>query len=179
MNGQTAIVEWSNAPTTPRTWVSIVPVGTPDGAHTGRWKDTMRQPSGSYENGPLDLGAYEARFYGDEGYDKLLARVRFNVGSDAALMMRTVQGQILKVFVNDRLSAVLTWSNAPTAAKAWVSVVPVGTAQTAHVGQWIYTAQTAAGRYETGPLAPGEYEARFYADEGYEKMIEKVRFRVQ
>jgi hypothetical protein len=179
VNGQTAILNWSNAPTTPGTWVSIVPAGTPDGTHTGRWRYTENQAAGTYQDGPLDPGAYEARFYADANYGQLVDRVRFNVGTDAALMLRTVVGQILRVVVNGRDGAVLTWTNAPTAARAWVSVVPVGTAVTAHVGKWTYTSQTAAGRYETGPLAVGEYEARFYEDEGYGRLIEQVRFRVQ
>jgi len=74
--------------------------------------------------------------------------------------------------------AIVTWSNAPTSEGAWVSVVPVGTPETSHVGKWTYTNQTAASRYEAGPLRTGEYEARFYGNAAYSNLIERVRFRV-
>lgn len=81
LNGQSAVVEWSNAPTSTGSWVSIVPVGTSNGAHVGRWAYTQSKSSGRYENGPLAPGAYEARFYADGGYGQLVDRVPFEVGA--------------------------------------------------------------------------------------------------
>ena len=81
LNGQRAVVDWSNAPTSNGAWVSIVPVGTSDGANAGRWAYTQSKASGRYENGPLAPGAYEARFYADGGYGQLVDRVPFDVGA--------------------------------------------------------------------------------------------------
>ena len=175
LNGRRAFVDWANAPTTSGSWVSIVPVGTGDGTHVGRWTYTEQKSSGTYENGPLDAGAYEARFYGDSGYAKLFDRVRFDVAPD--VVGPPGQGRYVAVRVDGR-AATLTWFNAPAASGSWVSIVPVGTADSAHVGKWIYTNQAASGKYESGPLSPGVYEARFYGDGGYDKLVDRVTFRI-
>ncbi len=47
-----------------------------------------------------------------------------------------------------------------------------------HTGKWVYTQQTASGRYGTGALSPGNYEARFYADGGYGQLVDRVQFRI-
>jgi hypothetical protein len=173
VNGKRAIVEWSNAPVTDGAWVSIVPVGTQDGAHAGRWAYTEKKSSGRYENGPLEPGEYEARFYGDNGYGRILDRARFTVVPDSTRGYE----RILSVQLRGR-SAVVTWSNAPTGSGAWVSVVPAGTADSVHTGKWTYTSSTASGLYESGPLNPGDYEARFYGDGGYGQIVDRFRFRV-
>lgn len=164
------IVNWSNAPTSAGTWVSIVPAGTPDGQHTGRWDYTKGTPSGQYESGPLEPGKYEARFYGDSGYGKIIARVPFEV-----LGMTT---DFLSVTLNGRVATV-NWTNAPAASGAWVSIVPVGTADSTHTGQWGYTNSTPSGSFKSGALPPGEYEARFYGDGGYGKILSRTRFVVE
>jgi hypothetical protein len=169
--GPGAVVEWSNAPTTNGSWVSIVPLGTPDDRHVSWWVFTKNQPSGSYEYGPLARGSYEARFYADEGYGQLVDRVRFELGAETA-------PDILRVQVDGRGYAIVTWSNAPTPERAWVSVVPVGTSDAIQVGMWAYTNRSTAGQYEAGPLSAGEYEARFYGNAGYDWLIQRVRFRV-
>ena len=81
LKGQSAVVDWSNAPISNVSWVSIVPAGTSDGAHTGRWSYTQSKASGRYENGPLAPGSYEARFYADGSYSQLVDRVPFEVGA--------------------------------------------------------------------------------------------------
>jgi hypothetical protein len=173
VNGKRAIVDWSNAPTTDGAWVSIVPVGTQDSAHVGRWTYTEKRSTGRYENGPLEPGHYEARFYGDNGYGRILDRVRFTVASDGARGSE----RILNVQLRGR-NAVVAWFNAPTGSGAWVSVVPAGTADSAHVGKWSYTNSTASGVYDSGPLNAGDYEARFYGDGGYGQILERFPFRV-
>ncbi len=173
VNGNRARVEWSSAPVTEGAWVSIVPAGTPDGSHVGRWAYTSGKSAGTYENGPLDIGAYEARFYGDGGYTQILDRVRFNVGADAPST-----GHIIGVRVEGR-AAVLSWGNAPTGdPQAWVSVVPATMSDGTHANKWVYTNGKATGVYTTGELTPGDYQARFYADGGYEKIIDRINFHV-
>lgn len=178
VNGRHAIVDWSNAPTTSGSWVSIVTVGTADSTHIGRWVYTEQKGSGRYENGPLDPGSYEARFYADAAYGNLVDRVRFEIGHDKGASP-AAQGRILSVQVDGRRFGIVTWSNAPTDNGSWVSIVPAGTPDTAHVGRWAYTGQTASGKYESGPLSAGEYEARFYSDSGYGRLVERVRFRLE
>ena len=173
VNGKQAILNWANAPVGDGAWVSIVPAGTPDGTHVGRWTYTEKKSSGQYENGPLAPGEYEARFYGDNGYGRILDRARFTVAADSS----SGYGKILGVQLRGR-SAIVSWSNAPTGEGAWVSVVPVGTADSTHVGKWSYTSSTASGAYESGPLNPGDYEARFYGDGGYGQLVERLQVRV-
>lgn len=163
------VLSWSSAPTNEGTWVSIVPAGTPDGQHTGRWEYTKARPNGQYESGPLSPGRYEARFYGDSGYGKILARAPFEI-----VGMTT---DFLRVELKGR-TATVVWSNAPTQRGAWVSIVPVGTPDGQHTGRWSYTESAPSGTYESGGLAPGSYEARFYGDSGYEKILSRARFVV-
>jgi hypothetical protein len=83
LNGRNAVVEWSNAPTSVGSWVSIVVAGTPDGAHSGMYQYTNEKASGRYEKKEvLPPGAYEARFYADHYYGQLVDRVRFEVGAE-------------------------------------------------------------------------------------------------
>jgi hypothetical protein len=174
LDGRRAVVDWAGAPTTDRAWVSIVPAGTADGSHVGRWVYTESKSAGRFVNGPLEVGAYEARFYADGGYGAIVDRVRFDVKDEIAGQA----GRYINVQVDGRRFAILNWSNAPTTKGAWVSIVPVGTPDGSHVGRWAYTNEAPSGRYESGPLTPGEYEARFYGDGGYSALVDRIRFRV-
>lgn len=172
VDARRARVEWTNAPTTEGAWVSIVPAGTSDGSHVGMWTYTESKSSGRFERDSLEPGAWEARFYADGGYGQLVDRVPFEIriGGGAG-------GRYLGVQLDGRNTTV-NWSNAPTGKGAWVSVVPAGTSDREHLGRWVYTNETSSGRYPVGPLPPGEYEARFYADGGYEAIVDRIRFRV-
>lgn len=79
LRGHSAVVTWYNAPTGASAWVSVVPAGTADSSHVGKWSYTNATPSGTYESGPLNPGDYEVRFYGDSGYGQILDRLRFRV----------------------------------------------------------------------------------------------------
>jgi len=167
-----AMVSWREGTSDPNSWVSVVPVGTPDGQHTGRWMYTKGASTGMYDSGALAPGDYEARFYADGGYSKLLDRVRFTVGSERSTRM-------LNVEVTGQRNALVSWRDGTSDPSSWVSVVPVGTSDGTHVGKWMYTKGARTGIYDSGPLAPGEYEARFYADDGYGKLMDRLGFTVR
>ncbi len=170
-----ALVTWREGTSDTGSWVSVVPIGTGDGQHVGKWIYTKGAPSGVYDSGLLSPGEYEARFYADGGYGKLIDRVRFTVrGSTGGPMSR-----MLSVEVTPQRNALVTWREGTSDGGSWVSVVPIGTPDGSHVGKWIYTKGAPIGIYDSGALAPGEYEARFYADGGYGKLIDRVRFTVR
>ena len=171
---RTALVSWREGTSDPKSWVSVVPAGTSDGTHVGKWMYTKGAASGIYDSGPLASGEYEARFYADDGYGKLLDRVRFTVEAAPIGMSRR-----LSVEVTPQRSALVSWREGTSDPNSWVSVVPIGTGDGTHVGKWMYTKGARTGIYDSGALAPGEYEARFYADGGYEKLIDRVRFTVR
>lgn len=170
-----ALVSWSNGTSDPNSWVSVVPVGTPDGSHVGKWKYTQGASSGMYDSGTLAPGEYEARFYADGGYGKLISRVRFTVSGS----LGGSAGRMLSVEITPQKSALVSWRRGTADTGSWVSVVPVGTPDGSHVGKWMYTKGAPTGIYDSGPLAAGQWEARFYADGGYEKLIDRERFTVR
>lgn len=77
VGARAAVLMWTSSGSS--SWVSVVPTGTPDGQHTGRWIYTRDYPSKSWEAAQIPPGEYEARYYGDGGYDKILDRVRFTI----------------------------------------------------------------------------------------------------
>lgn len=169
-----AVVDWSNGTPDKASWVSVVPAGTGDGAHVGKWIYTQGATSGRYEAGSLTAGEYEARFYADGGYSKLIDRVRFSVAP-----FEGSGGKMLKVHVTADRHALVDWSNGTADTGSWVSVVPAGTLDSTHTGKWVYTQGKSSGRYDSGSLSPGEYEARFYGDGGYGKLLDRARFSVR
>jgi hypothetical protein len=75
-------------------------------------------------------------------------------------------GQPLEVqkFGDGRIRAI--WRGSPGGSGDWMSVVPVGTPDSTHVGQWRY-APTTSGYFDFGPYGAGNYELRFYLNDSY------------
>lgn len=170
-----ALITWRGGTPDPQSWISFVPAGTPDSQHTGKWIYTKGNSSGVYDSGTLPPGDYEARFYADNGYGKLLDRVRFTIPGVAG----GLGSRMLNVEVTPQRSALVAWRDGTSDPQSWVSVVPAGTPDGQHTGKWIYTKGAPTGIYDVGALNPGDYEARFYADNGYGKLIDRVRFTVR
>jgi hypothetical protein len=168
-----AAVSWNKLTPEPNSWISVVPAGTPDGQHAGRWIYTKGNPTGTYDSGELPAGEYEARFYDDGAYGKLISRMRFTIAGLSGQASR-----ILSVEITPSRTALVRWANGTPDTKSWVSVVPLGTSDSQHAQKWTYTQGTASGQYDSPALAPGEYEARFYADGGYSQLIDRIRFYV-
>jgi hypothetical protein len=68
----------------------------------------------------------------------------------------------------------LSWQGAPGGSQDWVSIAPVGMADTNHIGQWRY-ATTASGSVELGPLQQGVYEVQFYLKDG-DDVVSRMTF---
>ncbi len=74
----------------------------------------------------------------------------------------------------------VTWFKTPGNQQDWITVVKVGTADTAW-GKWTYLKGAKSGKYEVKGLAAGDYEARLYYDypKGGFKVIERLLFTVK
>ena len=96
-------------------------------------------------------------------------------------------GSVMHIQIMNVTSSTVAGATA-TCLRSRVTTIPISVAHASaaargrpaasHANRWMYTSQAAAGRYETGPLPSGDYEARFYGDGGYSRLIERLRFRV-
>ena len=162
-----AALAWPRGAAPETSWVSVVPVGTPDRAHAGRWVYTRNAGGESYDSGPLAPGDYEARLYADIGFGNIVDRVRFKVEGAVRVLDVKLAGR----------TAIVSWANAPAEATAWVSVVRAGTPDNQFAGPWTYTFGHPTGTLRTPPLAVGNHEARFYGNNG--NVVERSPFSVR
>jgi hypothetical protein len=73
----------------------------------------------------------------------------------------------------------VSWSGLTTSSTNWVAYAPEGSPETT-VTRWTYTGGAATGSFTfEGPLAPGRYVARTFADDSYSKTYESAPFVVQ
>ncbi|MDO6461756.1 hypothetical protein Q4485_13680 [Granulosicoccaceae sp. 1_MG-2023] len=163
-------------------WVSIAPVGSPDG-QLNMWLYTNGTQTVTAE-GPVEgrlgfyseyigIGDYEARLFLN-GSSVPTTRVAFEVTEAAApetelstSAQSYVFGDTVEVF----------FSNAEGSGADWISIAPVGSPD-AEMRMWIYTHGTQTVANE-GPLegsvsfyseyiGVGEFEARYFANDGTE-----------
>jgi hypothetical protein len=170
--GGTVTATWSGicAPTS-RDWIGLFTPGAPSTSYVA-WRYTTGTAGG---NAPLTVpatlapGTYELRLFSNGGYTQL-AVTSITVGAgctgDANLSASPTS-------VAAGGSVTATWNNicAPT-SRDWIGIFAPGAANTSYVA-WRYTTGTASGSVPLtipAALAPGSYELRLFANNGYTRL---------
>jgi subtilisin family serine protease len=171
----------SNGPANISDWVMMVPVGSPPqtwGPYMYLSGSKTRPASGlasaSFDfTAPSAGGDYELRFYANDGWTLLATSAVVTVSSaQPALRINGVSGPVT-VRVGSTIN--VNVSNGPGHISDWVMMVPAGAAPQTW-GTYMYLSGTktrpAAGMTSatiafTAPASAGNYEFRFYQNDGW------------
>ena len=169
--GGTVTAIWSGvcAPTS-RDWIGVYLPGAANTSYVA-WAYTTGAASGSV---PLTIpavlvpGTYELRLFSNGGYTRL-AVSNFTVGP--VCTGGNLSASPSSVAAGGSVTA--TWSSvcAPT-SRDWIGIFLPGAANTSYVA-WRYTTGTASGSVPftiPASLAPGTYELRLFANNGYTRL---------
>jgi hypothetical protein len=178
--GGSVSVTWSciSAPTT-RDWIGLFAPGAPNTSYVA-WRYTTGTASGSV---PLTIpatlapGTYELRLFSNGGYTQL-AVTSITVGAGCT-GGASLSASPTSVAAGGSVTA--TWSNVCTpTSRDWIGIFLPGAPNTSYVA-WRYTTGTASGSVPlTVPatLAPGSYELRLFANNGYTRLGTSNTFAV-
>ena len=172
-------VHFSNAPGSTKDWISVVPSGTPDNVAGEYQYIPNGMTSGLLTFYPQNPGQYEVRAYYDyrkKGYT-VSFRSQFTVfDSDRLQYVDEKKQDINKLRISHKGLLIFTdkdryqqnesvqvcFFESTQNSGDWISVVPVGTADT-DAGNYQYLpVGMEQGILEFPPLTPGKYEARVY-----------------
>jgi hypothetical protein len=170
--GTSVTVAWSGmcAPTT-RDWIGLFAPGTTNTTYVA-WRYTTGTVSGSV---PLTIpatlapGTYELRLFSNGGYTTLaVTSITVTAGCTGPASLGASPTS-----VPAGSSVTGTWSNLCTpTTRDWIGIFAPGAANNAYVA-WRYTTGAGSGSVPlTVPatLAPGTYELRLYANNGYTRL---------
>jgi hypothetical protein len=165
--GGTLNVNWTGiASPTPKDWVVLVPIGSPD-ANWVAWRYTTGTASGSMGLAippTVPMGSYELRLLANDTWQRLAVSNIVRVGPTVVMSPSTVApGGTMTV----TYSGVLT----PT-SKDWLALVPLNGADANWVA-WLYTSGRAADSLTfTLPanLAAGLYDLRLFANDSFDRL---------
>jgi hypothetical protein len=168
-------VIWAGLPGNQNDWVGITPSGAP-ATTVSTWVYVAGAVTGrtSFDAANLAPGSYVARAYLDDSYTVLAESAVFTV---TAAIPAGVTTDLSTYALGQSIT--ISWTGLTTNATNWVDYAPAGSSDTT-VTRWSYTGGLAAGSllFE-GPLAPGMYVARTFANDTYIKTGESAVFAVQ
>lgn len=172
---QSITVTWSGLPGNQHDWIALVPSQSQTISNPTRWVYTNGQAAGSFAfDGIANAGTYVARAFENDSYTLLAQSAVFTVN---AVVGTTITTNATTYTLGQPVT--VSWTNAPTNASDWVSIAPAGSSDVV-VTRWAYSGGVANGsRVFEGPLATGNYVARFYVNDSYAKVAESVTFSVQ
>src|SRR5271155_4740448 len=188
--GAALAIAVANGPGNTTDWVGLAAAGTPDSSYISWYylDGTQSAPAVGLTaatvmmTAPAANGAYEARFYPNNGYTAT-ARASFTVASPAPAPPPPPSPPATSIVVNGSSNAVVTQgaalaiavANGPGNTTDWVGLAAAGTPDSSYIS-WYYldgtqsapaVGLTAATVMMTAPAANGAYEARFYPNNGY------------
>jgi YD repeat-containing protein len=173
--GSTITVNWT-APSghASNDWVGLYKVGSSDNSYLW-WQYTGTATSGSFNvTVPNQVDRYEFRYFTNGGY----TRVAVSPSFIANLAGYSVSASPTTVTAGGQLT--INWS-APSGRPItdWISVALVGSGNTTGA-YWQYTNGTTSGNVTiVGPSQAGQYEIRYYQQDGYTKAAISNAFTVE
>jgi len=177
--GNSVTVSWNGicAPTT-RDWIALAAVGAPATSYFA-WRYTTGTTSGSAPltvPATLAAGTYELRLFANGGYTQL-AVTTITVG--AGCTGPTLGASPTSVAAGTAVTG--TWNGIcqPT-TRDWIGIFLPGAANTSYVA-WRYTTGAASGNVPLtipATVAPGTYELRLFANNGYLRLGTSNAFTV-
>jgi hypothetical protein len=170
--GGTVTATWSGicAPST-RDWIALAAPGAPATSYLA-WVYTNGAASGSVPltvPSTLAQGTYELRLFSNGGYTQLaVTTITVGAGCTGPASLGASPASVVR---GGTVTA--TWSNVCTpTVRDWIGIFAPGAPNTSYVA-WRYTTGTGSGSVPlTVPasLAPGTYELRLFANNGYARL---------
>lgn len=142
-------------------WITITKAGLPENQY-GQWMYTSGKKDGEMSFNGLDAGSYEVRLYLNNSYkieDRLAIKVAPPSGGD--FIIRTD-----KTVFSEKEPIKVYFSNLQGTNVDWVSICQAGKPDTEY-GQWFYRGALSAGELTFTGLGAGNYEVRYYMNNGY------------
>jgi phospholipase C len=157
-------VRWSALPgdVTEKSWIGLYKLGSPHDANNPsiKWAYTAGIPSGTWSTiAPQEPGAYEFRYFRDQGYDLRTKSKSFMVA--APTEPATLEINTTSALVASTLATV--WAAPSGNPDAWVGLFKVGTPDATYL-KWTYTRGTVSGTFTSNIATPGTYEFRYFSN---------------
>lgn len=157
-------VKWSALPgdATGKSWIGLYKLGSPHDANNPsvKWAYTGGLGSGTWSTiAPEEPGAYEFRYFRDQGYDLRAKSTVFTVASLAAPAVLEVKATTASI----ASALAVTWSAPSGNPEAWIGLFKVGTPDSAYL-KWTYSRGLVAGTFTTNIATPGAYEFRYFSN---------------
>ncbi len=168
------IINYSNAPTTPNTWIGIYKEGqSPGGPNSTLWQYTNNSGNGAttFNSGLATSGWYFVALFINDGYTEVAERKYFYVGLQPVLSMTNT------VFNTGNIVPV-NFTNAPNVTGDKVKVFKMG--QIAGINPAIAFSDitTVSGTLNYNGLVNGYYYAEYYPNNSNRAIGNKVYFQV-
>jgi hypothetical protein len=175
----------SGGPANTTDWVALAAIGTADNSYLD-WQylnGTKSAPSTGSSSAtltfamPSTLGTYVFRFFANNGFGRLAFSTNVTVISTASLQVNSTSLPNW-VTVGPRTNVTVSVSSGPGNTTDWVELVPVGTPDSGFI-EWQYlngsqtapsSGSTSATLTFTTPAGFGNYEFRFFANNGYTRL---------
>jgi len=191
--GAALTIAISNGPGHVYDWITIVPIGSADTAYTGIWflSGTSTPPASGLMNAtfgisaPATAGDYEVRLLASGKYQRLATSGVITVSGGSPPPpppppsgMLTVNGSSGAFSVSAGAPLTIAITNGPCHVYDWITIVPVGSADTAYTGILFLSGTSTPPticRSSTSfpipaPTTPGTYEVRFLASGRYQRL---------
>lgn len=176
--GETVVVNFSNAPGGATDWIGIYRVGTTPQVDGYAAYQYVGATSGAKSFANLPKGYYYACYFVNDGYFEIAARVNFSVGSEiAGVTMAGTQ-------VTPGSSFKVNFTNGPGTPKDYIGIFRAGS--TPGVGEegtlidYLYVGGTANGSvtFDIPNLPPGDYFLALYINDSYTEVSPRLNFSV-
>src|SRR5262249_30640607 len=161
--GETVTVSWKGIPSPTTTdWFSLNPLNNNDPLWLGSLTANGRSTDSVTYKLPTNLpaGLYDLRLYANDGWQRLSLSNVITVAASAPTVAAT------PIAIANGSTLTVTWNGiAAPSVNNWIGLYAVGAPDANFLGQ-LFTNGLAAGSASMtpGPLAPGAYELRLFAD---------------
>jgi acid phosphatase len=167
--GQTLTLTWTAPSGRPgNDWIGLFKVGDPETSYIS-WQYTGGASSGSATfTAPSQTGEYEFRYFTNDTYNKVATSNIVTVSGAAAYSLAASPST-----ANPGQTLTVTWT-APSGRPGndWIGLFKVGTSDTSYIS-WRYTGGASSGSATfTAPSQTGQYEFRYFLNDGYTKAVQ-------
>jgi hypothetical protein len=156
--GAPVTVSYSEMPATSTDWVGIAVPGTPATAWI-RFLFTDGNASGEVTFNNLPAGTYVARSFRENSYDMVAESAPFTIGN----VIETSQPSYV-----EGSPIVVNYTGLTTDPTDWIALAPAGALDGGYVA-WHFQSGTGSGQETFASLPPGNYEARAYLHNSFER----------
>jgi hypothetical protein len=151
-------LSYAGLPADATNWITIVPAGSALN-RIDEWHYTAADSNGQLAFAALPAGTYEARAFLANDFTLATTITLVVTNNNASVTSSKAQFGIGE-------SITIEFTGAPGSAKDWIAISPAGSDATTY-GEWAYLDGATSGSHVFGGLAPGSYEARIYANDGF------------